>query len=197
MCRTVLTLKTGISQGVLTFWRPPSQTKPKLRNRFKLCDDATGWPGRQINVVPALTILLGSQTVNKLIVSQTTTQKKPQATLHVFRKHTDTSPFLFHRSLYIKAKGQPDHGFADKHCSPLLYGLDREGRNPSVTAERWYLLTLTQSKVRKLEVLVTLEAGQAQRGRWPSSVQQPSGDPAHCCGKAGTFFTVTSATPMM
>lgn len=39
-------------------------------------------------------------------------QQKPQAILHVFRKDTDTSPFLFHRSLYIKAKGQPDHGFA-------------------------------------------------------------------------------------
>lgn len=38
--------------------------------------------------------------------------------------------------------------------------------------------TLTESKVRKPEVLVTAEAGQAER-RWPSGVQEPSGNPTH------------------
>lgn len=100
LCRTVLTLKTGISQGVLTFWRPPSQTKPKLRNRFKICDDATGWPGRQINIMAALTMILGSQTINKLILKPNYHDNKSLRLLYMFLESTQTQAlFLFHRSL--------------------------------------------------------------------------------------------------
>ena len=44
------------------------QPEPKLGDRFKLCGDATGWPGRQIDVVAAFAMILGSQTINKPIL---------------------------------------------------------------------------------------------------------------------------------
>lgn len=63
---------------------------PKWDNRFKLCDDVTGWPGRQINVMATLTMILGSQTVNKLILKPNYRDSKSLRLLYMFLESTQT-----------------------------------------------------------------------------------------------------------